>query len=106
MTGRRFIAARWDDFCEQRLGVNRRRIDRVLGLLEEFGPSSTVFDQKNKALAILRRVLMADEFLELHSEISDWHDKLWAEVLRCLAHSAEFCNLNPEKPDSSAFIQQ
>lgn len=74
--------------------------------LEEFGPHSTVFDQKKKAQAILRKVLKADDFLDAHSEISDWQDKLWAEVLRCLAHSTEFCNLNPENQDSGTLKEQ
>lgn len=71
--------------------------------LDEFGSHSTVFDKKKMALAIFRDVLAADNFLDPHSEISDWHDKLWAEVLRRLAHSSEFCNLSPEKTDSGAF---
>ena len=74
--------------------------------LEEFGAHSTVFDKKKQALAILKKVLMADEFLDAYSEISDWHDKLWTEVLRCLAHSVEFCNFDPENPDSGAFKQE
>jgi len=67
--------------------------------LEEFGHHSTVFDQKKKAQAILRQVLTADDFLDANSEISEWHDKLWAEVLRHLAHSVDFCNLESENPD-------
>jgi hypothetical protein len=74
--------------------------------LEDFGSHSTVFDQKEKAQEILRQVLSADDFMDADSEISDWHDKLWAEVLRCLAHSVEFCNLPPEKPDSGTLQKE
>lgn len=74
--------------------------------LDEFGAHSTVFDKKKQALAILKKVLTADAFPDAYSEISDWHDKLWTEVLRCLAHSVEFCNLDPENPDSGSFKQE
>ncbi len=74
--------------------------------LEELGPHSTMFDQKKKALEILRKVLIANDFLDPNSEISHWHDKLWAEVLHYLAHSVDFCNLNPEKPDSGTLVYE
>jgi hypothetical protein len=70
--------------------------------LEEFGDFQRVSERKAKVQEILRRVLLADELLDAEGEISDWHDKLWSEVLRCLTHSVEFCNFEPEKPDSGA----
>lgn len=72
--------------------------------LEEFGAFQRVSERKAKVQQILRQVLLADEFLDAEGEISDWHDKLWSEVLRRLAHSAEYCNLEPEKPNSDALI--
>ena len=35
----RDYAASWSDFCARELGASRRKVDRTIGLLQEFGPA-------------------------------------------------------------------
>jgi hypothetical protein len=35
----RDLGLNWEEFCQQRVGVTRRHVDRVIGWLNEFGPS-------------------------------------------------------------------
>jgi hypothetical protein len=73
----------WEEFCVERLRSSRRQVERVLGLLDEFGPDYF-------RMAQCRR-LTPDEYRATAEHVSEERVRVANALIPCFRNTASRC---------------
>jgi hypothetical protein len=82
------FAPRWDEFCQQFVGMNRSNVDHMIQLLEEFGPNYFAVSQLTRISAEMYREIapaVKDGTLEFKGEVIELAPENARQVTRAVA---------------------
>jgi hypothetical protein len=82
------FAPRWDEFCQQFVGMNRSNVDHMIHLLEEFGPNYFAVSQLTRISAEMYREIapaVKDGTLEFKGEVIELAPENAREVTKAVA---------------------